>query len=315
MKLVTLDTKPQGQSGAIIGGDVLDFGGCAAIVAEAGMINADLRLAIAGGELETIRRVVATIEDASDVVKDALRSNGALVPLDKARLLAPIPRPGILLSHGRSYHDHVGEMRVASGGTPGAATEPVGFMKNINSIVGHGAPIRLPATAPDMVDFEGEISVVFGRPCHGVHAKEAMDYVLGFTIVNDVSARDWVPRMKENPDLNRMGKQFATFCPMGPCIATLDEIADPQNIHMVTRLNGAVMQDSWTSDLIWSLPELIAYYSAWYPFQPGDVLTTGTPAGVGYGRTPKLFMAAGDTVSITVDGVGILENPIESVSA
>ena len=109
-----------------------------------------------------------------------------------------------------------------------------------------------------------------------------------------------------------MGKNLPTFCPMGPVIATKDEIANPDDVHMVTALNGKVMQDSRTSDLIWNIRQLIAYYSRWYPFRPGDVMTTGSPAGVGYGRKPKVFMQPGDVVTATVEEVGTLSNPVRA---
>ena len=308
MKLITLAGPRAGRSGAIIGSEVLDFGRSAFLFPIASWIPTPLKEVIAGGHegMEILRRIVRTVEDGSDIIRNALREAGALTPLFDTRIAAPLPSPTILLSHARAYRDHVAEMK---GGEP-PPEYPIGFMKNGNSVIGHCEAVRLPPSAPAMVDFEGEISVVFGAPCHGVSAKEAMDYVLGFTIVNDVSARDWVPQIGKFPDRNRMGKQFPGFSPMGPCIATLDEIADPENLHLVTRVNGLVMQDAWTRDLIWSIPELIEYYARWYPFQPGDVLTTGSPAGVGYGRDPKMFLKSGDVVSITVDGIGTLTNAI-----
>jgi 2-keto-4-pentenoate hydratase/2-oxohepta-3-ene-1,7-dioic acid hydratase in catechol pathway len=167
-----------------------------------------------------------------------------------------------------------------------------------------------------MVDLEGEFSVVFGAPCHNVSEAEAMERVIGYTLINDVSARNWVESFQKtkDPDQNRMGKQLPTFCPMGPVIATKDEIADPNDVHMVTTLNGKVMQDSNTSDLIWNIQQLIAYYSRWYRFMPGDVLTTGSPAGVGYGRTPKVFMQPGDVVTATATAVGTLSNPVQAAA-
>jgi 2-keto-4-pentenoate hydratase/2-oxohepta-3-ene-1,7-dioic acid hydratase in catechol pathway len=189
-------------------------------------------------------------------------------------------------------------------------------MKNVNAIIGPGAPIVLPPQCAAMVDLEGEFSVVFGAPCHNVGEAEAMDRVIGYTLINDVSARNWVESFQKtkDPDQNRMGKQLPTFCPMGPVIATKDEIADPNDVHMVTTLNGKVMQDSNTSDLIWNIQQLIAYYSRWYRFMPGDVLTTGSPAGVGYGRTPKVFMQPGDVVTATATAVGTLSNPVRAAA-
>ena len=146
-----------------------------------------------------------------------------------------------------------------------------------------------------------------------------MDYVAGYTIVNDVSARNWVggTKMAKQPmdavhswTRNLMGKQLPTFCPMGPVLVTRDEIADPHELKLTTTLNGEVMQSANTNDLVFQLPELIAYFSQWYQFLPGDVITTGSPGGVGFARDPQVFMKAGDVVAITVDGVGTLSNPI-----
>lgn len=139
-----------------------------------------------------------------------------------------------------------------------------------------------------------------------------MEAVAGYTLINDVSARNWVENFiaTGDADLNRMGKQLPGFCPMGPVIVTADEVADPHDVTLTTRLNDTVMQSAHTSDLIWRIPALIAYFSRWYPFRPGDILTTGSPAGVGYGRTPKIFMKPGDTIAVTVDRIGTLSNPI-----
>lgn len=313
MKLVTIDIAPHGRPGLILGDEILDPGGAAWLFPLASWIPASVSDILAGGDegLEILRRLAGTVQEAGNDARDALRESGALTSALETRLLAPVPRPGVVLSHGRSYRGHVGEMGGANAKLPEV---PNGFLKNTNAIVGPGAPIVLPPQASGMVDFEGEISVVFGKPCHNVSRREAMNYVAGFTVINDVSARDWVEnfRATRNPDLNRMGKQFPTFSPMGPCIATKDEVADWDNLHMVTRLNGTVMQDARTDDLIFSIPELIEYFSKWYPFMPGDVLTTGTPSGVGVARNPPVFMQDGDVVSITVDGVGTLSNPVSS---
>ncbi len=230
--------------------------------------------------------------------RERLRAAEVLVPFAAVELAPPVPRPGIVLSHGRAYWSHLKEM---NGANAKSEDEPHGFMKNVNAIIASGAPIVLPPQGPDMVDLEGEFSVVFGAPCHNVAAADAMAHVAGYTLINDVSARNWVEafRATKDPDLNRMGKQLPCFCPMGPVIATKDEIGDPGNVRMVSAINGNTMQDSNTSDLIWNIPELIEYYSRWYRFMPGDVLTTGSPAGVGFGRNPKIFLKPGDVVTVT----------------
>jgi 2-keto-4-pentenoate hydratase/2-oxohepta-3-ene-1,7-dioic acid hydratase in catechol pathway len=309
VRLVTLDRPPKGRSGALIGDEVLDFGMAGEVFPLATWIPADMVDIIATGPegLDIVRKLVDRVANATETQKKSLRDIGALAPAKSTRLRAPV-RPGIVFSHGRAYGSHRAEMGSAQRNPD---EKPGGFLKNISSVIGTGAPIYVPPQAPDMLDFEGEISVVFGKFTHNVKAKDALDHIMGVTIVNDVSARDWVKTMKTHGnDINRMGKQLPSFCPLGPCIATKDEIEDILRMHVVSRLNGQVMQDSWTDDLIWNLPELIEYYSFWYPFRAGDVMTTGSPAGVGMGRKPPVFMKAGDTIAITVDGVGTLENPI-----
>ena len=174
--------------------------------------------------------------------------------------------------------------------------------------------------APFDIDTIGvEFSVVIGKPCHRVNAAQALDYVAGYTIVNDISARDWVaPIFSANGtwasiqawEHNLLGKMFPTFCPMGPVLATRDEVPDPDHVRLETRLNGKVMQSANTDDLVFSVAKLIEYYSQFYLFRPGDVITTGSPSGVGFGRNPKVFMKAGDVIEVEVQGIGILRNTI-----
>ena len=168
-----------------------------------------------------------------------------------------------------------------------------------------------------MVDFEGEFSFIFAKRCHRVTADQAMDYVAGYTIANDVSARDWIPEVFSATgsfdaihawERNVMGKSFPTFTPCGPVLVTKDEIADPHVLQLTTRLNGEVMQSTKTDDLIFKIPEIIAYFSQWYCFQAGDIVTTGSPSGVGIGRDPHVFMHAGDTIEIEIEGIGTLSN-------
>jgi 2-keto-4-pentenoate hydratase/2-oxohepta-3-ene-1,7-dioic acid hydratase in catechol pathway len=214
-----------------------------------------------------------------------------------------------------NYHEHLKEMK-----TP-APEKPAAFTKSVTSIIGPEAPILIPPNHPEMVDWEGEFSVVIGRPCHCVTASQALEYVAGYTIVNDVSARDWVAPVFSSTGImgpihaweqNLLGKMFPTFCPMGPVVATKEEVPDPGNVAIKTSLNGKVMQSANTNDLVFSVPELIEYYSQFYMFNPGDIITTGSPSGVGYGRHPRVFMKPGDVVEVEVEGIGILRNPIQA---
>lgn len=238
---------------------------------------------------------------------------GAKHGLKSVKLRPPIPDPGLVLSVGMNYHEHLKEMK-----TP-VPEKPTAFTKSVASIIASGDPIILPPSNPGMVDWEGEFTVVIGKPCHRVKAAQALEYVAGYTIVNDVSARDWVMPVFSSTGImgpihawehNLLGKMFPTFCPMGPVLATRDEIPDPDDVRIVTRLNGQVMQDANTDDLVFSVAKLIEYYSQFYRFRPGDCITTGSPSGVGFGRNPKVLMKPGDLIEVHVKGIGVLSNPV-----
>jgi acylpyruvate hydrolase len=303
-----------GRPGIVVGDEVLDLAGAAEAMDEARGLPGSLRLILEGGRetLDRIRRVADRAGDGA-ALRDRLRASGALAPLADARLLAPIPDPGLLLSCGMNYHEHLREMNTP---TP---EKPTAFTKNAAQIVGPGAPIVLPARHPDMVDWEGEFTVVIGRHCHNVSAADALDCVAGYTIVNDVSARDWVAPVFKSTGImgpihawehNLLGKQFPTFCPLGPWIVTADEVGDPGDLKLTTTVNGTLMQSSSTSDLVFGVPRLIEYFSQFYAFRPGDLITTGSPPGVGFGRKPPVFLRAGDTVDVWIERIGTLSNPV-----
>lgn len=314
MKLATLDTGGSGSAALLSShNELLDL--TASGLAE----GIPARVAdILGSEaaLDAARAVLDKLEGLSADETQNLRDTGSLVALDSADLLAPVPRPNLILSVGLNYHRHLAEMA----GTP-APAYPSAFMKTVASLTGSGKPIIVPPQCPDMIDYEAEFTFVFGRTCHNVSADEAMDYVAGYTIANDVSARDWVADVfaAKEPfpsilawERNIMGKLLPTFTPCGPVIVTKDEIADPHDLLLEFRLNGEVMQSSRTDDLIFNIPEIVSYFSQWYRFEPGDIVTTGTPAGVGVGRDPKVFMKPGDRAEVTLEGVGTLSNPVVS---
>jgi 2-keto-4-pentenoate hydratase/2-oxohepta-3-ene-1,7-dioic acid hydratase in catechol pathway len=264
---------------------------------------------IEGGEaaLDSLRKAL----DKLPALQADLTAMGALRAASAVRLVAPLPEPTLILSCGMNYHEHLREMN-----TPVPAT-PTAFTKNAASVIGPGETIRLPKSAPTMVDWEGEFTVVIGKAAFEVSEAEALKHVAGYTIINDVSARDWVAPIFASKGImpsilawehNILGKQFPTFCPMGPAIVTADEIDDVADLTLETRLNGDVMQRTSTSDLVFNVPQLIAYFSKFYRLRPGDLITTGSPSGVGYGRTPKLFMRAGDTIEVEVERIGVLRN-------
>ena len=186
---------------------------------------------------------------------------------------------------------------------------PMVFMKAPTAAQNPGDPIVIPRfLRSDKVDFEAELGVVIGRPCKNVHPEEALSYVLGYVCANDVSARDW-QKEKGGGQFCR-GKTFDTFCPVGPCLATADEIPDPSKLTIRSFVNEDKMQESWTDDMIFDVPTLISFLSGSTTLLPGTLILTGTPSGVGEARNPKRFLVPGDEVTVEIEGLGILTNPV-----
>lgn len=223
------------------------------------------------------------------------------IGLKEGDLHTPIPRPGKVLCLGLNYRDHAAESGVQ------APDEPVIFSKASSSVIGPDDPIRLPA-ASDQIDYEVELAFVIGLPAKGVAAKDAMRHVAGYTVLNDVTARDY-QRLRGGGQWT-LAKSFDTFCPIGPWIVTADEIDDPHDLALECVLSGEKMQSSSTSQMIFTIPEIIEYLSAALTLEPGDVVGTGTPPGVGFARTPPRFLRPGDVVECTVEKVGTLVNPV-----
>lgn len=186
---------------------------------------------------------------------------------------------------------------------------PMVFMKAPTAVQNPGDPVVLPRfLRSDKVDYEAELGVVIGRPCKNVKPEDALSYVLGYVCANDVSARDW-QKEKGGGQFCR-GKTFDTFCPVGPCLATADEIPDPSSLTIRSYVNDEKMQESKTDDLIFDVPALISFLSGSTTLLPGTLILTGTPAGVGEARDPKRFLIPGDEVTVEIDGVGLLTNPV-----
>jgi 2-keto-4-pentenoate hydratase/2-oxohepta-3-ene-1,7-dioic acid hydratase in catechol pathway len=237
---------------------------------------------------------------------------GTPLMLSDVRLQAPIPRPARnVLCVGKNYYEHAAELnRVGFEGNPvttgsDVPTAPIIFTKPPESVIGPGAPIRYPTGVSDSLDYEAELAVIIGRGGRGISRTAASSHVWGYTIVNDVTARDWQVRHKQW----FLGKSFDTFCPMGPWIATADEI-DLANTSVRCWVNDELRQDATTRDLIFDVPALIETISAGITLYPGDIIATGTPAGVGIGFTPPKYLKPGDTVRIAIAGIGTLTNPI-----
>jgi 2-keto-4-pentenoate hydratase/2-oxohepta-3-ene-1,7-dioic acid hydratase in catechol pathway len=230
----------------------------------------------------------------------ALRDTGE--PVAVGKLLAPVV-PRAILCVGLNYRQHAVES-----GVP-IPPHPVLFMKMPSAVQHPGDPILLPRQLPSTeVDYECELAIVIGKPCQNVPRQEALDYVLGYTCANDVSARDW--QIKWGGSQWCRGKTFATFCPLGPWIVTPDEIPDPNALRIRTILNGQVMQDANTSDMVFDVPSLIAFLSGSTLLEPGTVILTGTPHGVGFARKPPVFLQPGDTITVEIEKIGALTNPV-----
>ncbi|MCC7078171.1 MAG: fumarylacetoacetate hydrolase family protein [Acidimicrobiia bacterium] len=221
------------------------------------------------------------------------------VALGDVRLLAPVPVPGKFLAIGLNYADHVRE-------TGSEAPEfPVFFNKQRTCVTGPFDPIHVPR-ASNLVDYEGELGVVIGRRCRHVPADRAFDVIAGYLVVNDVSVRDWQVRA---PTMT-LGKSFDTHGPTGPWLTTADEIAAPEALRIRTWLNGELRQDGNTSDMIVGIARQVEVLSTVFTLEPGDIISTGTPAGVGFTASPAVFLAPGDVVRIEVEGLGAIENPV-----
>lgn len=221
---------------------------------------------------------------------------------DLVKLLAPL-EPSQILCIGLNYRHHAAE----SGLQP--PERPVLFTKGINTVQNPGDPIEIPVTgASNEVDYECELAVVIGKPCRNAKAADALSHVLGYTCGNDVSARDW--QLKWGGGQWCRGKTFDTFCPLGPCLVTADEITDPQTLGIRTLLNGTAVQDWNTNDMIFSVAQIIEFLSASNTLPPGTVILTGTPHGVGMASKPPRWLQPGDTVTIDIDRIGQLTNPV-----
>jgi len=221
-----------------------------------------------------------------------------VIPISQAALVAPVDPPQIV-AIGLNYRDHAQESGMD---IPG---EPVVFVKTCNTVTGPGAPIILPSMAPNEVDYEAELVIVICREAKNIAEEEASDYILGYTCGNDVSARDCQLRLDKQW---ARGKCFDTFAPLGPWIVTC---LDGDNLDIRLLLNGAVMQDANTSDLVFSCRQLVSYVSRCMTLYPGSIIMTGTPAGVGFGRKPPVWLKEGDTVTVEIEGIGSLTNPVQ----
>jgi len=232
------------------------------------------------------------------------RAKGWLVAAEDAYWFAPVPRPGKIVCVGLNYHDHAAELGLAVPKTP------VIFSKFSSCVIAPGEPVVSPATT-EKLDYEAELAIVIGRRAKHVSAARAYEYVLGYTAFNDVTARDF----QSGDGQWQRSKSCDTFGPMGQTIVTADEIPDPHALRIRMLVNGSVMQDSNTSQLIFDVPRIIEFITASITLEPGDVIATGTPAGVGVGRKPPVFLKPGDVMEVDIERIGRLGNPIVAATA
>jgi acylpyruvate hydrolase len=240
-------------------------------------------------------------ETGMTLAKIAMESCGqdSLIPFEEVSLLAPILNPGKILCLGLNYRDHAAETNKP------LPEYPTIFPKYANCVIGPLEPIRVPRVS-QAIDYEVELAVVIGKKTKHVSETEAMECIAGYTALNDVSARDYQSRTTQWTS----GKIFDTFAPLGPALVTTDEITDPGNLDIILSLNGKPMQRSNTKNLIFSVPFLISYLSDILTLEPGDIISTGTPAGVGHVRKPPVFLKNGDLVKISIEKIGDLINPV-----
>jgi 2-keto-4-pentenoate hydratase/2-oxohepta-3-ene-1,7-dioic acid hydratase in catechol pathway len=269
------------------------------LAAETGGRLVDLGSALGDG-IANIDGFVAAGGDAWAAARSALADADDLGPLGDVPLAAAVQRPSKIICVGLNYVDHAAEVRL----TPPA--EPLLFAKLPSTIAAPGQPIEWPEGLTEKVDWEGELAVVVGRPLRHATPKAALDAVFGYTAANDVTARD----LQFGDGQWTRGKSLDGFCPVGPVVVTPDEIADPQALELTTRLNGEVVQHCSTADMIFSIADVLAFCSRSFTLLPGDLVLTGTPAGVGVSRTPSLYLAPGDRIEVEVEGIGTLVNPV-----
>lgn len=256
------------------------------------------------GQLPNDMRQFLALGDAGiNSARQAIASTTSVIPLNSVKLMSPITDPSKVIAIGLNYMDHIQETGMA---VPTLATM---FCKYPSSIIGPDETIRWNTELTDKVDFEAELAVVIGKTARNVAEQDAYDYIAGYTNCNDVSARDL---QLETGDQWLRGKCIDTFCPLGPWLVTRDEINDPQSLDIKCLVNGEVMQDSNTREMIFRIPYLIQYLSEAFTLLPGDVIITGTPSGAGAFRKPPLFLKHGDKVSIVIERIGRLTNTCSS---
>jgi 2-keto-4-pentenoate hydratase/2-oxohepta-3-ene-1,7-dioic acid hydratase in catechol pathway len=285
MRLATLRT-PNGPRPAILAGDKF-----------VDLVAADQRFP------SSVRSLLAEPRLMSAAREIAMSSSSNGVPAKSAKLHAPVHDPQKIICVGLNYRDHAVESKMA------IPKEPVLFSKFPSALIGHDEPIIVPSISTK-VDYEAELVVVVGKRGRAIPESAAMEHVAGYSVGHDVSARDW--QLEKDGKQWMIGKTFDTFAPVGPTLVTRDEVPDPHRLGIRLRLNGRTMQNSNTNQMIFSVAQLIAYVSLVFTVEPGDLIFTGTPPGIGHALNPPVYLRGGETAEVEIDCLGLLRNPVET---
>jgi 2-keto-4-pentenoate hydratase/2-oxohepta-3-ene-1,7-dioic acid hydratase in catechol pathway len=293
VRLVTYDIEGGPRAGIVVGDRAVDG---RAVAIEIG----------ADGWVEQVKTIIQQPQEARDqLLAGAERLAGQGRPLADLRLVPPVPDPNKIICIGLNYQSHVAEAKDVKGAPDEASPVPILFAKFQTALVGDGANVVIP-DGSEKLDWEAELAVVIGKRASRVSIDSALEHVGGYAPFNDVSARDL---QLATPQWTT-GKAFDTSGPFGPSLVTADEIPDPQALRICARLNGETMQDASTAQMIFSVARLIEFISTYITLVAGDIIATGTPAGVGVGRKPPVFMAPGDVIEVEIEKLGVLRNTI-----
>lgn len=314
MRLVTFAVAGEERLGAELHGRIVDLQNayCTNVLRHCGAAAAARATAELPSDMLAYLRSPAAARAASEAMEFAAQLPGVvwdgldgqssvLYRPEQVRLLAPVPRPPKVICLGLNYRDHAAES-----GMP-VPQEPILFSKYATAVIGPEAPVRLPPTSQE-VDYEAELVFVIGKGGRALSEADALSHVAGYTCGNDVSARDY--QLRRGGGQWMVGKTFDTFAPTGPALVTPDEIGDPHQLGIRCLVNGETLQNGNTNQLIFSVPQTVAYLSHVFTLEPGDVIFTGTPPGVGFARKPTVFLKPGDVVEIQIDKIGVLRNPV-----
>lgn len=294
MKLVTYESDEKWRAGIIVNDNVVD----ATVAAMAAAVDFETESISNRQIVQLSPHQRSKLESAASDIAEAHPSDLDVFPIETARLGPPIPDPEKIICLGLNYKSHAEE----TGLKPPEV--PILFSKYRNALTGPTSPILLPGVSEE-IDYEAELAVVIGKRCKNISAEEALNYVAGYMAFNDVSARDLQFRTGQW----LAGKSLDTFAPCGPALV-IDEISNPQNLNISACVNGQTLQQSNTGNMIFSVAETIAYISQLMTLQPGDIIATGTPEGVGFKRNPPIYLRDGDIVEVEIEGIGKLRNPV-----